>query len=82
MDSIVLTQVPYDHSWPTLFQKEKDILLQRLSPRLKISRIEHIGSTSVEGLSAKPYIDIQIFPERKWKTTTVGFSNEATGNYP
>lgn len=50
--------VPYDEQWKTDFETIK----QHLLPAVKdtIISIEHIGSTSVEGLSAKPIIDIDI----------------------
>ena len=50
--------VPYDEQWKTNFE----IIKQHLFPAVKdiIIGIEHIGSTSVEGLSAKPIIDIDI----------------------
>lgn len=48
--------MPYDEQWPVLFEREK----QRISDILKEKAlmIEHIGSTSVPGLTAKPIIDI------------------------
>ena len=50
--------VTYNEQWKTDFEKIK----QHLLPAIKdtIISIEHIGSTSVEGLSAKPIIDIDI----------------------
>ena len=47
--------VPYDKAWPRRFRAERVLLAQALPRAL---RIEHIGSTSVAGLSAKPTIDI------------------------
>lgn len=47
----------YDKNWPILFEKEKAILISIFDSDLKI---EHIGSTAVAGLSAKPTIDILI----------------------
>lgn len=50
--------VPYTPEWKKKFEAEKIILsdvLKELNPE-----IEHIGSTSVEGLGAKPIVDIQI----------------------
>ncbi|BBI50470.1 hypothetical protein HORIV_28910 [Vreelandella olivaria] len=47
---------PYDLAWPTLFEKERDRLLA-LFPDQFLA-IEHIGSTAVPDLSAKPIIDI------------------------
>jgi GrpB-like predicted nucleotidyltransferase (UPF0157 family) len=49
--------VPYDPSWPTRFQEETTILRGALATWLA-GPIEHIGSTAVLGLAAKPVIDI------------------------
>jgi GrpB-like predicted nucleotidyltransferase (UPF0157 family) len=49
--------VPYDPSWPLLFQAEAMVLRQALGTWL-VGPIEHIGSTAVSGLAAKPVIDI------------------------
>lgn len=49
--------VPYDASWPARFGEERAALLRVLSPWLA-GPIEHIGSTAVPGLVAKPVIDI------------------------
>lgn len=48
----------YNPIWKDEFIKIKNELLEVLSG--KILSIEHVGSTSVEGLSAKPIIDIDI----------------------
>jgi len=49
--------VSYDPAWPALFRQESDELTEVLAPWL-VRPIEHIGSTAVPGLSAKPVIDI------------------------
>ena len=49
---------PYDKSWPEEFEKEKKILKNILKDF--DVEIEHVGSTSIPGLSAKPIIDIAI----------------------
>jgi GrpB-like predicted nucleotidyltransferase (UPF0157 family) len=49
--------VPYDSEWPTKFEEESAILRRQLAPWL-VGPIEHIGSTAVPGLAAKPVIDI------------------------
>jgi GrpB-like predicted nucleotidyltransferase (UPF0157 family) len=49
--------VDYDPQWVHLFTAEKAALHIVLAPWLA-GPIEHIGSTSVSGLSAKPTIDI------------------------
>ena len=50
--------LPYDEQWKRGFIMIKDELISVLG-KLAM-RIEHIGSTSVEGLSAKPIIDIDV----------------------
>jgi len=49
--------VPYRPEWPALFQAEREVLETALAPWLT-GPIEHIGSTAVPGLAAKPLIDI------------------------
>ena len=46
----------YEASWPQLYQAEKALVVGRIGEHLLA--IEHIGSTSVPGLSAKPIIDM------------------------
>ena len=48
----------YNAGWKNLFQKEKELLGAVF--KNSSAYIEHIGSTSVEDLSAKPIIDILI----------------------
>jgi GrpB-like predicted nucleotidyltransferase (UPF0157 family) len=50
--------VPYDSEWAMQFSHLGDEIRQSLGNVAK--RIDHIGSTSVVGLDAKPIIDIQI----------------------
>jgi GrpB-like predicted nucleotidyltransferase (UPF0157 family) len=50
--------VPYDGCWPEWFRRLAQPLRQALGP--VALRIDHIGSTSVPQLAAKPIIDIQI----------------------
>jgi GrpB-like predicted nucleotidyltransferase (UPF0157 family) len=51
--------LPYDPAWPYMFEEEKRHLVSCL-PSGIIKRIEHFGSTSVPGLSAKPVIDMLV----------------------
>jgi GrpB-like predicted nucleotidyltransferase (UPF0157 family) len=46
----------YDRSWPELFRREAQRIRAILGERAL--QIEHVGSTSVPGLAAKPIIDI------------------------
>ena len=49
---------PYDRAWPSIYEQWRLKLLDALpiAPR----SIEHIGSTAVPGLAAKPIIDVQV----------------------
>ena len=48
---------PYDPAWPPRFEDERRLLVGAIGPWLA-GAVEHIGSTAVPGLSAKPVIDI------------------------
>jgi GrpB-like predicted nucleotidyltransferase (UPF0157 family) len=49
--------VPYDATWPALFAAER-LILERVLDEWLIGPVEHIGSTAVPELVAKPVIDI------------------------
>jgi GrpB-like predicted nucleotidyltransferase (UPF0157 family) len=46
----------YDASWPEKFELHRGIISAALGAT--VLRVEHVGSTSVPGLAAKPIIDI------------------------
>ena len=50
--------LPYDAKWRSDFEDIKREILAAIGGL--ITGIEHVGSTSVEGLSAKPCIDIDV----------------------
>jgi GrpB-like predicted nucleotidyltransferase (UPF0157 family) len=50
--------VDYDPSWPALFARAAAQVAEVLGARA--IRIEHVGSTSVPGLAAKPIVDIDL----------------------
>jgi GrpB-like predicted nucleotidyltransferase (UPF0157 family) len=50
--------VAYDQGWPERFEAWRGRLAGGLGPVAR--RIEHVGSTSVPGLAAKPVVDIQV----------------------
>ena len=56
MDEVLVSE--YNPAWPTLFAE----LAERLRAKLGdvAVRIDHIGSTAVPGLDAKPIIDVQV----------------------
>lgn len=57
MDSSIRV-VPYDDAWPERFAEERDRLAEALAG-VEV-RIEHVGSTAVPGLPAKPIIDVAV----------------------
>jgi GrpB-like predicted nucleotidyltransferase (UPF0157 family) len=48
---------PHNPEWTLSFEREKTNLVERLLP-LHPLRIEHIGSTAIRGIMAKPTVDI------------------------
>ena len=64
-----ITICEYDPAWAHAFQRIKDELLATLNS-VPISSIEHVGSTAIPGLAAKPIIDIDIIVEPKYIPVT------------
>ncbi|KAM0723451.1 hypothetical protein Q7P37_000437 [Cladosporium fusiforme] len=64
-----ITILEYDPAWPYAFQRIRDSLSAALDT-IPISSIEHVGSTSIPGLAAKPIIDIDIIVEPKYLPAT------------
>ena len=58
MRTATVCVVPYDETWKTAFEDIKYEIESAIAHL--IIGIEHVGSTSVEGLSAKPCIDIDV----------------------
>lgn len=50
--------VAYDERWPVRFAKWRERLALALGPAA--IRIDHVGSTAVPGLAAKPIVDVQV----------------------
>jgi GrpB-like predicted nucleotidyltransferase (UPF0157 family) len=48
----------YDPAWPFMFEQERAAVLAALGQSVLV--IEHIGSTAVTGLAAKPIIDLLV----------------------
>ncbi|MCL1842279.1 MAG: RNA 2',3'-cyclic phosphodiesterase [Defluviitaleaceae bacterium] len=74
----------YNPKWPTEFKRIEDFLLPHIGDL--VIQIHHVGSTSVEGLAAKPIIDFDIeisdmssFPQIKKRLEDLGYKHE--GNY-
>ncbi|WDQ33616.1 GrpB family protein [Paenibacillus marchantiae] len=54
----IIEVVPYDPQWKVAFEQIKGMIISYIGDL--ILRVEHVGSTSVEGLSAKPVIDLDV----------------------
>ena len=73
--------LPYDSRWKTYFEQIK-YEIERVTADVIIG-IEHVGSTSVEGMSAKPCIDIDViikdysvFDDVVKRLNTIGYIHE------
>ena len=73
--------VPYDEAWKNAFEEIKTEIEAEIGDL--IIGIEHVGSTSVEGMSAKPCIDIDViikdysvFDEIVRKLGVIGYIHE------
>jgi GrpB-like predicted nucleotidyltransferase (UPF0157 family) len=51
-----VTLADYDPDWPVLYEREAARVRELLGDRVRL--LEHVGSTSVPGLPAKPIIDM------------------------
>ena len=58
MRTVKVSVFPYDEEWKGDFEKIKGELVSALGDL--IVSVEHVGSTSVEGMAAKPCIDIDV----------------------
>lgn len=54
---------PYQESWAADFNKIKEVIQTALGD--KVSAIEHVGSTAVANLAAKPIIDLDVVHDGK-----------------
>lgn len=58
MTTATVVIADYSPDWPVQFERERDAIIAVLAP-LPVC-VEHIGSTSVPGMRAKPIIDIMV----------------------
>ncbi len=60
----------YDSGWPELFRIERERLATAVGPQAV--EIQHVGSTAVPGLAAKPVIDIAVgIKKYPWPSTSI-----------
>lgn len=81
METKRVVVLPYDPKWKSDFENIRREIESAIGDL--IVGIEHVGSTSVEGLSAKPYIDIDVvikdysvFDEVIEKLEAIGYIHE------
>ncbi len=53
-----ITVVPYDDAWPARFAALEELVRGALGER--VLALDHVGSTAVPGLAAKPVIDVDL----------------------
>ena len=69
--------VDYDPDWPRKFETHAELIAGALGS--SALRIEHIGSTSVPGLAAKPIVDILVVVQDSSEESTYLPQLEAAG---
>lgn len=62
--------VPYDAQWPAAFDRVSTTLREALA-EVPGAEVEHVGSTSVPGLAAKPVLDVDVVVDRAQVPTAV-----------
>ena len=79
--------VEYDPTWPQTFAALSEVILKVLGPLAL--QIEHVGSTSVPGLAAKPRIDMDTvipswdeLPQVIEKLATLGYDHRGNLGIP
>lgn len=79
--------VDYDPAWPEAFAGISQAVAAALGPLAL--RIEHVGSTAVPGLGAKPIIDLdvviespRVLPLVVEALSTLGYTHEGDGGIP
>lgn len=58
LESGIVRLAPYDLAWPELFSAEAERLGKLFGAAGLVVALEHMGSTAIPGLAAKPIIDI------------------------
>lgn len=85
MDTVTLVH-PYNPAWPSWFEQIKAFVKPTLDD--VAHTIEHVGSTAIPGMTAKPIIDIDIivdrsvFPLAKERLALLGYSHQGDLGIP
>jgi len=56
MSSAPIVVVCYDENWPQIYEQERRTILEQVGEQFV--ELEHVGSTAIPGLAAKPVIDM------------------------
>jgi GrpB-like predicted nucleotidyltransferase (UPF0157 family) len=72
-----ITLAAYDPAWPALYAREAKRIQAALGDRVLL--LEHVGSTSVPGLAAKPRIDVLLVVADSAEEATYAPDLEAAG---
>jgi GrpB-like predicted nucleotidyltransferase (UPF0157 family) len=75
-----MTVASYDETWPARYDELAALVRQALGPR--VLALNHIGSTSVPGLAAKPVIDADLTVADSGDEAAYVPDLEGTGLYP
>jgi GrpB-like predicted nucleotidyltransferase (UPF0157 family) len=78
---------PYDPNWPKVYEEESKLIRATVGDIIR--SLDHIGSTSVPGLAAKPIIDIIASVDGrgdadlcKERLHAIGYDDVSTGDSP
>ena len=87
MRTVRVTVLPYDRAWADAFEDIRREIEQAAGAWLV--GVEHVGSTSVEGMSAKPCIDLdavipsyEVFGEVAARLAMIGYEHEGDLGIP
>jgi GrpB-like predicted nucleotidyltransferase (UPF0157 family) len=79
--------VPYDPAWHVTFERLRDVYARALGQLARA--IEHVGSTAVPGLAAKPIIDVDVvipsrdvLPEVLRRLAVLGYRHQGNLGVP
>ena len=78
--------VPYDPEWPRLFAEIRAVIERNIAG--KFHAIEHVGSTAVPGMAAKPIIDVDVavrsgqFDTVRRRLEALGYEHEGEKGVP
>lgn len=77
LETVEIVVVSYDPRWPRRFEQERAKIVHALQERALA--VDHIGSTAVPGLAAKPIIDICVAVADSADEATYVVALEAAG---